>query len=420
MGKESSERPNDPISKRGLEDSMMKLAIVQEAQRARKGKKGTQQMMAFGGRKYRGDLDVPYMIYDPYMGSPEQVAEEETFYDDLKKLTNGNMESLSPSIITSEGNPMPTIIDTNAYADFIGRVQDDERIRNFLASVPEMESEESVNALDEAFQKEVTANLPQIVTPEGAASVSKNNNKNSNEEKYLPTYLRYTPTIGSAFGAIQSLFQKPDYENADILMQEARNLSRPSVRYRALNNYLTYRPLDRNYYLNQLKGQAGATRRGIMNSGSNAGNVMAGLLAADYNAQNAVGKTLMQMEQYNDAQRQRIAEFNRGTDQYNAQAAMSADAQNAQLAQNRDRLRSSLMTQAAQMREASDTALEATRSANLTNFFDNLGGIGRENMGWNWTKYLADSGTFGQLRGGVPMPGFRKGGMLTKRNRRRR
>ena len=46
MGKESSERPNDPISKRGLEDSMMKLAMVQEAQRARKGKKGTQQLMA--------------------------------------------------------------------------------------------------------------------------------------------------------------------------------------------------------------------------------------------------------------------------------------------------------------------------------------------------------------------------------------
>ena len=54
MGKESAERPNDPISRRGLEDSMMKLAMIQEAQRARKGKEGTQQMMAFGGRKFAG------------------------------------------------------------------------------------------------------------------------------------------------------------------------------------------------------------------------------------------------------------------------------------------------------------------------------------------------------------------------------
>ena len=230
--------------------------------------------------------------------------------------------------------------------------------------------------------------------------------------------MRYTPALGSALGALHSVFQKPDYENADILMQEARNLSRPSVRYRALNNYLTYRPLDRNYYLNQLKGQAGATRRAVMNSGSNAGNVMAGLLAADYNAQNAVGNALMQMEQYNDAQRQRIAEFNRGTDQYNSQAAMSADAQNAQLAQNRDRLRSSLMTQAAQMREAADTALEATRSANLTNFFDNMGGIGQDNMAQNWRNRLIDVGYFGAGSDRV----VRKNGgrMLTKKNRRRK
>ena len=339
MGKESSERPNDPISKRGLEDSMMKLAMVQEAQRARKGKKGTQQLMAYGGRKYAGnsDLDNPYN--DPYIGSKEQALEE---------------------------------AELNYYA----------------SKSPEIQEE-----------------LRQI----------RGNNQASDP---LPTWMRYAPAAGSAIGTIQSIFQEPDYENADILMQEARNLSRPSVRYRALNNYLTYRPLDRNYYLNQLKGQAGATRRGIMNSGSNAGNVMAGLLAADYNAQNAVGKTLMQMEQYNDAQRQRIAEFNRGTDQYNSQAAMSADAQNAQLAQNRDRLRSSLMTQAAQMREAVDTALEATRSANLTNFFDNMGGIGQDNMAQNWRNRLIDVGYFGAGSDRV----VRKNGgrMLTKKNRRRK
>ena len=67
MAKESEERPNDPISKRGLEDSMMKLAMIQEAQRARKGKKGTQQMMAFGGRKYDDNFDNPYN--DPFFNS---------------------------------------------------------------------------------------------------------------------------------------------------------------------------------------------------------------------------------------------------------------------------------------------------------------------------------------------------------------
>ena len=129
----------------------------------------------------------------------------------------------------------------------------------------------------------------------------------------------------------------------------------------------------------------------------------------------------MKMAMYNENLRQATEQFNRQTDQMNSQGLMAADQVNAGIIQNRDRLRTGLLSQALQMREASDAALEATRSANLTNFFDNLGGIGRENMGWNWTKYLADSGAFGNLREGYPAPGMRKnGGFLTKRNRRRR
>ena len=376
MGKESSERPNDPISRRSLEDSLGKLATVQEMQRQRKGKKGTQQMMASGGRKYDGNSNTSVApAPSPVLQSPA-----------LPVLPNDlDLEDLDIPYIENED------IDTN-YSFFVPYLNKREKARK-----------KGVWVDDRGNKEGRVRKTPYDVT-----------------EKGLSTWLRYAPAVGSALGALHSIFQKPDYSNADILMGEADRLSSPSVKFRALNNYLQYRPLDRNYYLNQLKGQAGATRRAIMNSGSNAGNVMAGLLAADYNAQNAVGNALMQMEQYNDAQRQQIAQFNRGTDQYNSQAAMAADAQNAQIAQGRDRLRASLMSQAAQMREASDTALNASRSANTTNFFDNLGSIGRENMGWNWTKYLADSGAFGQLREGVPMPGFRKGGMLTKRNRRRR
>ena len=62
LGEESKERPNDPISKRGLEDSMNKLATLQEMQRVRNNKKGTQQLMAFGGRKYAGDKDTVFSI----------------------------------------------------------------------------------------------------------------------------------------------------------------------------------------------------------------------------------------------------------------------------------------------------------------------------------------------------------------------
>ena len=291
MSKESAERPNDPISKRGLEASLGKLASLQEEQRMKKGKTGTQQMMAFGGRKFAG---------------------------------------------------------------------------------------------------------------------TKN------------TYSRYAPAVGSAIGAVQSVFQKPDYTNSDLILDVVNNLSRNKVSPTLLSDYLSYKPIDRNYYLNQLKGQAGATRRAVMNSGLSSGQKMAGLLAADYGAQQGIADALFKADMYNEQLRQNIAQFNRGTSQYNSGALMQADAQNAQLAQAKDNMRLSGTTTAANMRELADAALATSRSANLTNFFDNLGVIGRENRDTNMLQAMIDSDLFGTLSEPMKRGWSKNGGMLTKRSRRRK
>ena len=291
MSKESAERPNDPISKRGLEASLGKLASLQEEQRMKKGKTGTQQMMAFGGRKFAG---------------------------------------------------------------------------------------------------------------------TKN------------TYSRYAPAVGSAIGAVQSVFQKPDYTNSDLILDVVNNLSRNKVSPTLLSDYLSYKPIDRNYYLNQLKGQAGATRRAVMNSGLSSGQKMAGLLAADYGAQQGIADALFKADMYNEQLRQNIAQFNRGTSQYNSGALIQADAQNAQLAQAKDNMRLSGTTTAANMRELADAALATSRSANLTNFFDNLWVIGRENRDTNMLQAMIDSDLFGTLSEPMKRGWSKNGGMLTKRSRRRK
>lgn len=381
MSKESLERPNDPISQRGLQDSLGKLALLQEQLRMKKGKKGTQQMMAFGGRKYRGDFDVP------------------------------------GTVVTGKTRQMPTIIDTNAYADFIGRVQDDRRIRDFLASVPEMESEENINALDEVFQKEALSNLPKINIPSSEGVVT-TPEAGTTLKRPFSTASRYAPIVGSAIGALSSVLEKPDYTNSDLILDVVNNLSRNKVSPTLLSDYLSYNPIDRNYYLNQLKGQAGATRRAVMNSGLNSGQRMAGLLAADYGAQQGIADALFKADMYNEQLKQNVAQFNRGTSQYNSGALMQAAAQNAQLAQARDNMRLSGTTTAANMRELADTALAASRSANLTNFFDNLGLIGRENRDTNMLQAMIDSDLFGTLSGSMKRGWKKNGGMLTKRSRR--
>lgn len=291
MSKESAERPNDPISKRGLEASLGKLASLQEEQRMKKGKIGTQQMMACGGRKFAG---------------------------------------------------------------------------------------------------------------------TKN------------TFSRYAPIFGSAIGAVQNVFQKPDYTNSDLILNAVNNLSRNKVSPTLLNEYLNYSPIDRNYYLNQLKAQSGATRRALMNSGINPGQRIAGLLAADYNAQQGIADTLLKSDMYNEQLKQNIAQFNRGTSQYNSGALMQAATHNAQLAQARDNMRLSGISTAANMRELSDTALANSRSANLTNFFDNLGALGRENRDTNMLQEMIDSDLFGTLSESMKGGWRKNGGMLTKRCRKRR
>ena len=291
MSKESAERPNDPISKRGLEASLGKLASLQEEQRMKKGKIGTQQMMACGGRKFAG---------------------------------------------------------------------------------------------------------------------TKN------------TFSRYAPIFGSAIGAVQSVFQKPDYTNSDLILNAVNNLSRNKVSPTLLNEYLNYNPIDRNYYLNQLKAQSGATRRALMNSGINPGQRIAGLLAADYNAQQGIADTLLKSDMYNEQLNQNRAQFNRGTSQYNSGAFMQAAAHNAQLAQARDNMRLSGISTAANMRELADTALANSRRASLTNFFDNLGALGRENRDTNMLQAMIDSDLFGTLSEPMKRGWSKNGGMLTKRSRRRK
>lgn len=188
--------------------------------------------------------------------------------------------------------------------------------------------------------------------------------------------LRYIPAIGGAISVFSDLMgwtNTPDYSNADLILNTANGIS--DVKDTPIGDYLTYNPLDRLFYANQLGAQAGATRRAIMNtSGGNRGTAMAGLLAADYNAQGQLGNLFRQAEEYNAGQRERIATFNRGTNMFNAENALKA----AIASRDNAKVKVNAAAQAAAIRDAVDSRVGAARSANLTNLFDSLGDIGRE------------------------------------------
>ena len=289
MQKESEERPNDPISKRGLEDSMMKLQIEQEDIRMKDNRRGNKNLFRDGGPKL------------PSLEGLQQSVDKWMQDHDVKPapLKTKGIEGVTPR---------------------------------------------------------------HLQIPEPGFNLSD---------------LRYAPAVGSATGAATSLLSKPDYTPSDTTLEAANQVGNYTpIRYTPNGNYLQYDPFDINYYLTKLSAQAGATRRAIMNTSNPSRN--AALLAADYNAQGKLGDLARQAEEYNLAQRQAVEQFNRGTNQANAEMGLKAAMANQGAALKAGSSRLSGITQAMQMRDAIDNRRSASISSNLTNLFNNLGNIGKE------------------------------------------
>lgn len=311
--RESEERPNDPLSKAGLQAAMERIAAAQEEARERKEahREGNEYPSMFA---YGGDTD-PYGL----------ALEDPMTVEELEAMMNGE-------------------------------------------------------------------------APEG-------NTDNGGDSRKRQTWTRYAPIIGSGLASLSDLFSKPDYGSADLI--SGVDLGAETAGYAPIGNYLAYKPLDRDFYINKMNQQAAATRRGLMNtSGGNRLNAQAGILAADYNYGQNMGNLARQAEEYNQQLRERVEAFNRGTNMFNTETGLKASMFNAESKNSAKRARLGQATTAAQMRQAIKDQDTARRSANITNFLQGLGDMGWENEQANWLDTLAKSGvlkmnTKGEYTGGT-------------------
>jgi hypothetical protein len=360
LQKESEERPNDPISKRGLMSAMSKLQQAQEAIRQQAQEAIRQQ---------------------------NQVDQEGIQY-----AHGGRMGTLFDGYGLDDNNEIPTPEDlTYPKASHL--------------RVPIQTAESTVN-------KE-TSDKP---------------NDKPNDKKFNFTALRYAPVVGAAIGLGQNIFSKPDYSSSDAILNATNEAGRYTpIGFNPLGDYLTYRPFDRNYYINKLNAQSSATRRAIINqSAGNRAAALAGLLAADYNAQGKLGDLARQAEEYNLAQRQAVKQFNRSTNQANAEMGLKAAMANQEAALKARNSRLSGVAQAMTVRDAVDARRGASMSANLTNLFNSLGDIGREEVMKAWINenpalyYAISTGGAGTpYKGKKKEDKKAKGGYLTIKSKRK-
>jgi hypothetical protein len=101
--------------------------------------------------------------------------------------------------------------------------------------------------------------------------------------------------------------------------------------------------------------------------------------------------------EYNDAQRQKVADFNRGTNMFNAEAYNRTSQFNAD-ARNRNRQASaSLAMSAARDRLNGDSSWYNGIYGNIGQIFKGISDLGRENRETNWRNALVTSGAFGAM-----------------------
>ena len=343
LSKESRERPNDPISKLGLEDSMNKLIMSQEKLRMKRGDTNNYARGGKLGRKYEGNIGDPL---SQWLVNPLGLFVK-TNSMDLGLPKEPKLELNTPStwdINTSFGN-----ISTPLY---------------------------STNPL-------------KLDTPELNLSLDTDTNTiPRNKPNLYNTKLRYAPAYASGIMSLTDalgITNKPDYSDVNLILNAANNSgSYTPVKYSPIGQYLPEYRFDRDYYINKLNENAGATRRAILNtSGNNRAQALAGILAADYAAQSKLGDLIRQAEELSMANKQRVAEFNRGTDVQNSQGFLQAATANQSAAAQAKSSYLSGILSASNLRQQERQAAAAARSANLSNFINSLGDIGRENFAMN-------------------------------------
>lgn len=216
-------------------------------------------------------------------------------------------------------------------------------------------------------------------------TLNKPENKQEAETYEYPksNFLQYAPILGSIMGLFGN---KPDYSNADLIARGRRGIR--DVRARAIGNYLQYNPFDTNFEQNRLAGITAGTQRAIINNSANRGQAIGSLLPLYGQELTQLGQLYRSAREYNDNQRKTVADFNRGTDLYNAQFGMQAD----QINSNLDTQRANLYTQEAQMRDNIESASSQAKSNNITNLFDNLGNLGRSIYSDQQLRWLLERG----------------------------
>ena len=243
---------------------------------------------------------------------------------------------------------------------------------------------------------------------------------------YRDTSLRYAPPIGAAMDWLYRRFNRPDYSNADRIIEAAYRMGAPiNIPVETIGDYRRRNPFDERYLVNMANQNRAAAARGIANTaGGNRSMDLLGNMSLAHSNQQELGEIMRQAYLANRQDDAQVAEFNRGTNVYNMNAINQRNLSQAQLNTHRQQAGLSGLTQGYGLRQSiydnwDDAAMESYNS-----LLASLGAIGKENEEYNLLQSMAEEGYFdhaymdnGRIRF-VPRTVTAKGGKLNRKKRR--
>ena len=335
ISKEASERPNDPISKKGLETQLARLKSAQEMY----------NQAEFENRMQNDPVFREQVIAQQQAQAQQQQEQQnQQLEGEVEQQPQGQFTGEDSNVFVdgSQMNPIKLNRQSNIYNNIYGTIERDLLNKQFTETNPNNPFNDPSHPFN-LFNMSAKYNQSYNGVSNNNTSINNKiegtNNKTEGTKKsgFNITDLMYTPAIANA-GILGSLLaSKPDYSNADAIT----GMQLDKVSAEPLRDYMKYNPYDTNYALNQLHQQQAASRAGVSNnSGGNRATYLAATLGSDYNYGLNEGTMLRQAMEYNDAQKRQVSEFNRGTNQYNSQSKLQADSQNVQAQADLNKLKS--------------------------------------------------------------------------------
>lgn len=411
------ERNNDPIANRGLEAFASELAMEQEMVKAKKEMKESRQA-AFGGHLF--DRGGPYILYDrnyrdfdtlyneesPYMralnwfNQPENSAQRDALIADINSGKYNNTTDNINGFTVTPDNWYGLATDYkkgpvhNALIAWANQTHADAEANRALGTLPEISDSNILNngvvstrALNKFGKLDNTSATWNYAADKGGlyyntepelpgSSIeerAKKSQKPAVEEEtgYDPAY--WLAGLGANVSGLMANILDPYRPQ---VLNEIRAPRMVNPKY--IGDYTEYTPYDINYATSQQDANSAATMNALMQSIAPIRN--ASLLANDFNANATRGATRRQALEYNDSLRKAVADFNRNTNEFNAQMYVDAAARNqaAKQAYFENRMRQAQFN--AQMDFQHKMAKDQAIGQGITSIADYLNNVGKEDV----------------------------------------